>query len=621
MRIFSRNPSNDQPNSDDDRSVHPDEDATVLSRIPGLRSRREAILSGVVLVLIVGAFAGWLALRVSETKSNLEDARSSAQQARDALLAGKGDDATTAAESATAHAHQARDAAHSVPWNIVSAIPWLGSPFKSGQQITDVVLGLATEVLQPAARAGAALSPDRLLQGNRVDVQLLREQEPALSAISADANRIDAQARAISDPAYLSAISEARTQLQSQTTQITKLLENTALAARIAPSMMGADGTRTYFMGFQTNAEARGTGGLLGGFGILRFDNGTATVDDLGTNTELNKPFKPIDLGQEFADNYGFTNPFTDYRNSNQSPHFPYAAQIWKAMWAQQSGNNVDGAIAIDPVALSYILGAVGPVTMRDGEVVTKDNVVELTESTAYSRFPTDQAARKQYLQDIANEVVKKMTGTKVQSPRNLLEALGRAVSERRIAVWSASPEDQKLLEETPLAHTIPDDAAPYAAVVVNNLGGNKMDYYLKRGIEYAADGCGDATRMSTVTVRLANAAPSSGLPDYVSTSAGLRSDIPIQVPPGTNLASVKLYGTKGAALVSVLSNGQKVPVITGEERGHPTFEVQVAIPPGTNGELSFRLSEPAAAGAPRVPVQPLLDPVTPVVSVPECPK
>ncbi len=47
--------------------------------------------------------------------------------------------------------------------------------------------------------------------------------------------------------------------------------------------MMGADGPRTYFMGFQTNAEARGTGGLLGGFGILRFDNGTATVDTLGT--------------------------------------------------------------------------------------------------------------------------------------------------------------------------------------------------------------------------------------------------------------------------------------------------------------------------------------------------
>ena len=50
-------------------------------------------------------------------------------------------------------------------------------------------------------------------------------------------------------------------------------------------------------MAFQTNAEARGTGGLLGGFGILRFDDGKPTIDTLGPNTELNKPYTAIDLG------------------------------------------------------------------------------------------------------------------------------------------------------------------------------------------------------------------------------------------------------------------------------------------------------------------------------------
>ena len=127
-------------------------------------------------------------------------------------------------------------------------------------------------------------------------------------------------------------------------------------------------------------------------------------------NTELNKPFTPIDLGPEYNAQYGFQNPTTDFRNSNVSPHFPYTAQIWKSLWGQQSGINVDGVIAIDPVALSYILGAVGSLTMPDGETVTKDNVVELTESTLYSRFPTDQTARKQYLQDVASEVVRKIT-------------------------------------------------------------------------------------------------------------------------------------------------------------------------------------------------------------------
>jgi len=603
---FSRNPFRHEPDGEDDLSL------------PKSRGHRQLMWTRLALLIGAIAFACWLGVRALDAKSNLEQARDSAQQAKEALLKGNTDEASRWADNAHTHAQAARDATHSLPWNIASVVPWLGSPFKTGQQISDVVLGLAADVLQPSAQVGTALSPDRLYDSGRVDVQLLRDKEPALSKLSADASRLNADASAISDPAYLSILRDARSELQGQTSEIAQLLENSALGARLAPSMMGADGPRTYFMGFQTNAEARGTGGLLGAFGILRFDNGTATVDNLAANDELIGPFAPLDLGTEYAQQYGFTNPSTDKRNSNLSSHFPYAAQIWKSMWLQQTGTNVDGVIAIDPVALSYVLSAVGAVKMPDGEVITKDNVVELTESTAYSRFPTDQSARQKYLQDIANAVVRKMTG-RIESPRQLLDALGKGVSERRIAVWSSSPTDQKLLEETPLAHVIPDDPAPYAEVVINNLGGNKLDYYLRREIEYAADGCDGETRKSTVTIRLTNTAPNKPLPDYVASSAGLLPEIPLDVPSGTMLTSVRLLATKDAKLVSALANGQRAPAFTDSERGHPSYEVQVAIPPGQSGELTFHLSEPTSPGEPRVPIQPLLDTVTPTITVPAC--
>ena len=371
MDIFSRHPFRREPDDDGDDSLRVDADGTRFRRRPELPSRRGAWLAGGLLLVIAVAFGCWLGVRVFEAKSNLEHARDSAQQAKEALLEGNTEDASDWADDAHSYAQKARDATHSLPWNIAAVVPWVGSPFKTGQQLSDVVLGLASDVLQPSAHVGAALSPDRLMQNGSVDVQLLRDEEPQLSKLSADAARLDADARAISDPTYLALLRDARSQLQGQTSEIAKLLENTALAARVAPSMMGADGPRTYFMGFQTNAEARGTGGLLGGFGILRFDNGTPTVDTLGKNTELDKPFTSIDLGPEYAATFGFTNPTTDFRNSNLSSHFPYTAQIWKSMWAQQSGMTVDGVIAIDPVALSYILGAIGPIAMADGEVVT----------------------------------------------------------------------------------------------------------------------------------------------------------------------------------------------------------------------------------------------------------
>ncbi|WP_448452584.1 DUF4012 domain-containing protein [Mycolicibacterium elephantis] len=611
-----RNPFRRKSDGDYDDSAQVTEDDLEQDRFGFLR--RPGVLAAGVVLLVITAFGCWLAYGAFQARSNLEAAREAAQEAREALLKGNADETTQWVDKATSHALEAQDATHSIPWNIAAALPWLGSPFKTGQQISDVVVGLAADVLQPSADVAEALSPDRVLQDGRVNVQLLRDSAPRLSEIAASASQLGEQADAISQPTYFSAMRNARTQLQSQTSDVTGLLENTDLAARLAPAMMGVDGPRTYFMAFQTNAEARGTGGLLGGFGILRFDNGKPTVDKLAPNTELRAASTSIDLGPQFDQQWGWANAFTDFRNSNLSSHFPYAAQIWRSMWAEESGMTVDGVIAIDPVALSYILGAVGPVTMPDGERITKDNVVELTESTVYERFPTDQTARKQYLQDVASEVVTKITGP-VDSPRELLDALGHAASERRIAVWSAHPDEQALLEETPLAHVVPDDDAPYAEVIINNLGGNKMDYYLTRQIEYAADGCDGETRKTTITVRLANTAPDGPIPDYVGGSPGIIQGAPINAPSGTMLTSVTLIATKGAELAGAIANGQNVPVSRGMERGHPTFEMQVGIPRGTSGEIKFLLSEPTAAGAPRVPVQPLIDDVTPVVSVPEC--
>ena len=569
-------------------------------------------------IALVALFVAWIAVTAFGAKSQLQQVRDSAQQVKEALIKGDTNAAVEWADKAVTQSQSAQRSTHSTAWNIAAGIPLLGGPIKSAQQMSDVVAGLASDVLRPGARAGVGLSPSKMYANGRIDVQLLRQQGPELQSLADSAGRINIQAGAIPSASLISPIQNARAQLQEQTASTAGLLRNSALAAQIGPAMMGADGPRTYLMAFQTNAEARGTGGLLGGFGVLRFDNGKPSVDTLAPNSELSGASAVVDLGPDFRDQYGFTNPFTDFRNSNLSSHFPYAAQIWKSMWERQSGVRVDGVIALDPVALSYILAAEGPVTLADGQVVTADNVVELTESTAYVKFPTDQAARKKYLQDIANEVVKKTTG-QVRSPGKLLEALGRGASERRIMVWSAVPAEQSVLEQTPLGHVIPDDPAPYAAVVINNLGGNKMDYYLRREIKYTADGCSGDMRTSSITVRLSNTAGDRRLPDYVAGTMGLIPGLPMKISPGTMVTSVRVIATKGAKLVSITSNGERISAVRHDERGHPTFEVQVAIPPGQSGELSFQLSEPTAKGEPRVPVQPLIDVVSPDVSVPAC--
>jgi hypothetical protein len=578
------------------------------------RKRRLAAASSVAALVIV-AFGLWLGYSAKEARTNLYEARNHAQLAKDALLDGNIEVAQRSAADADKYASQAYDNTHSIPWSITAAVPVLGSPLATSQQISEVVKGLTHDVLTPAVDAGSTLAPDQLIEGGgRVNVQSLRDAVPVLDQTSVAAQSLSDQAQTIDEATYLGVVNEARTALQDQTAELSKLLSNTAIVAKVVPAMLGGDGPRNYFLGFQTNAEARGTGGLLGGFGIVRANDGSAKVDTLASNAELSMDKQPLDLGPDYAARYGESRPTTDFRNSNLSSHFPYAAQIWKSLWAQESGEQVDGVVATDPVALSYVLGAIGPVTMPDGEVITKDNVVELTESTAYVRFADDNKARKQYLQTVAARVVDKMTG-KLSSPQALLDALGKAAGEGRIAVWSADPALQQVLSGTKVGNVVPDDAAPYAGVVVNNQGGNKLDYYLSREIEYVADSCVDGTRSSTVTVRLTNNTPAGEFPDYV---AGLFESVG-NVPKGTNAVDLSLLATQGATLDKVTINGAQQFVFTGTERGHPVFNVRPLLQRGKTVEVKFELTEPTVPGEARVPVQPLVDSPNVTVDVPNC--
>ncbi|MGW0017486.1 DUF4012 domain-containing protein [Rhodococcus sp. NPDC003382] len=579
------------------------------------RRRRAAVrISCGAAVCLVAGTAAWLGYEALQAKSSLEQARDFAVRSKDALLSGDSETAILTAEDANRYAQRARDATHSPPWRIAAAVPWLGSPLSATAQMSEVVTGLTSEVLRPVVDAGSAVSPDRLfLDGARIDFTALGAAAPILEATSEAMTNLDAQARSV-DGTYVGAVDRARTQLQEQTAQLRGLLENTAVAARIAPAMLGAEGPRSYFLGFQTNVEARGSGGLLGGFAIVRTEDGRVRVDDVASNRELRPDYAPIDLGPDFTRLYGQSRPTQDFRNSNVSSHFPYAARIWQSIWQQESGELVDGVIATDPVALSYVLEVVGAVTMPDGEKITAENVVELTGSTAYARFGDDQKARKEYLETVAGKVVQKLTGD-IARPRALLQALGRAAGEGRLAVWSSHGAEQDVLAATALGHTVPDDPAPYAGVVVNNLGGNKLDYYLEREIYYTAGTCDGETRTSTVTVRLTNALPAGEYTTYV---AGM-FDNPIGAPVGTNLTDLSLLATHGARLNRVTVDGRPTFAFTGSELGHPVFVVQVPVLQGATSEVVYELTEPAVAGEARVPVQPLVDDPAVTVSVPDC--
>lgn len=297
----------------------------------------------------------------------------------------------------------------------------------------------------------------------------------------------------------------------------------------------------------------------------------------------------------------------TLYGNTNLSPHFPYAAQTWIAMWDKHSGEQLDGAIALDPSALSYLLRVTGPAHLADGAVVSASNVVALTQSTVYARFPrlTDQARRKAYLLAIARATSRRILDSTADST-GLLRAGARAAGERRILVYSADPKIQPDIAQTALSGEIPRTAKPYAGLAVVNDGGNKLDYYLDRSLTWSASGCG-STRKVTVTIRLHNGAPASGLSPYVTA----RSDHPgYPVRPGDNRLEVSYYATAGAQMSSVQVAGKPSGAALGSDLGHPVFTLDVEVPRGMTPEIVFQLREPRGRSRPLVLRQPLVRPL-----------
>jgi hypothetical protein len=513
-----------------------------------------------------------------------------------------------AVRDATGHAARAHRLTTGPAWFPAAHLPVLGAPFRTVRGIAEASDRLTHEVLPPLARTVAELDSIGTDDGRHLNLSTLRRVAPLLEQASRSASRVRADVDGLPHGTWLPATDRARTELARQLDRITPLAHDAAAAARLMPSMLGADGPRRYLAVFENTAEARGTGGLPGAFAVLRAERGRLSFEHFGNDTELSGAHADVDLGAEFNGLYGPSAPTRTWVNSNMSPHFPYAARIWAAAWQRHSGQRVDGAFGLDPGAVSGLLAASGPARLPDGSAVTAHNVVDLSERASYALHP-DFRRRKAYFLDVARTVAVRLLGASTDSTRRtaLFSALHRQLGEGRIKVWSGHAAEQRELLARSFGGALPKGSAPLAGLVVNNAAGTKLDYYLDRRLTWAPGRCVDGRREVTVTVRLANRAPASGLPPYVVQRV---DDPPYDTRPGDNRLLVSYYASAGATLSGATLDGRLAQLSHGAERGHPVFTLGVELPAGATRTLVLHLLERPADRSAFVLRQPLVQPL-----------
>jgi hypothetical protein len=551
-----------------------------------------------------------------EARGQLDRAQTQLPALRAAIVAGDEDAAQRDLAALSQETSRARQLTGDPVWAAYGKLPWLGASMRTSRGLAATADALTTHVLPGLVAAAATLDPHQLrTAGAGIKLQPFADVAPGLKTAASASSQLLAQVRSLPSSGLIAPVARARTSLMSQLTGLVATTGTAATTAALVPSMLGADGPRTYFLAFQNNAEARGTGGLVGAFGIAVADHGTITVTRTGSDAELTQYAKSVvSLGPEYDGLYAAFGAETDEREANLSPNFPDAAQIWRAMWQHQSHQTVDGVLALDPVAMAAILDATGPAVLPDGSTVSGADVVQLTEQKAYDTF-TVPSVRKQYLQQVAHAMFARLV-TGSGDAKTLVNELGASVGSGHVQLWSAHPQEQALLATLPIAGALSRAPGPYAQLVVNNAAGGKLDYYLGRRVAYAAGPCTGATRTSTITVTLTNGAPTSGLSAYALS----RADKPQHpYPPGQNRSLVSVYAAVGAQLLSATLDGKPITLEATTEQGRPRFSRYVEINPSAGATLVLRLQEPVVAGAAIVPVQPLVLPQVTQVSVPPC--
>ncbi|GAB3793802.1 DUF4012 domain-containing protein [Nocardioides ungokensis] len=518
----------------------------------------------VALLIAVVAYTGWLVWRV---QGDLQAAENSATRLRDTLDSGDGSARKAALTDLQADAASARQRTESAWWTGLTYVPFLGDDATGVRALSRSLDTVAANGVQPLSDTVDDL--DGVLAHGRINVAAVRR----LQSPVADAH--DAFVTADADVSGLDSSGYAGP-LKSRFDRYTKLIGDTAQAlssaqraTQVLPTMVGGDGPRDYLLIFQNNAEIRATGGLPGSWARIHAEDGQLSLAQQGTGSQFGQRPKPVlpltpaervlqheQLGLYFLD-AGFT------------PDYPRAAQLWTARWEETFPNvKLDGVVALDPVAMSYLLEGTGPVQVA-GITLTSKNVVSELLNRTYRRLSAP-AAQDAFFGKAAQSIFAASTDH-LKSPLRFVEGLARAAEEGRFLVAASDHSVNAAIDGTRVrgALTADDGDIPHIDIGLNDATAAKMSYYLRYWGEVKSTGCSDGRQTLSGSLTLnqdIDPEAATKLPRYVTGGGDSGTDL------GSQTVLIPIYGPYGGTINHISVNGKNLDHIiqTVNYRGRP---------------------------------------------------
>ncbi|MCK9919814.1 MULTISPECIES: DUF4012 domain-containing protein [Microbacterium] len=578
-------------------------------------ARRWAIYACWGVLAVAVAVGTWVGVRGALAAQHLLEAKSLASTVQSSISKDPAG-ARAALSQLEADASEARALTSDPIWSAASHLPWIGPQLHAVSTLATALHATSTDVIEPLVSATDNLNLSLFTpKDGAIDLtpvaalaQPSAGAATAAAQASAEVNSLDRSALL---PALRAPVTEASDLLSTVAEGTDALRRTTALL----PAMLGADGPRNYLLMFQNPAELRTLGGIAGALALVHTDHGkiTFTVEDI--QKVLPNTGEPVTTLDAATLALFSEKPATYYQNITSVPDFATAAQLLQDFWKRTQSTPIDGVISADPVALSYLLSATGPLSLRTGDTLSADNAVQLLLNEVYLRYGADTPAKANAQQNaffaVAATAVFNALSSGKGDPAKLIDALGRAGSERRLLIASNHPTEQAVLDGTLLQGTLPEasvDQTPVAMYLMDTVG-SKIDYYLQVGADVSWCGAPAVNTPGTASlnVTLTSTVPADGataLPWYITGGGAFGT------APGIVGVAVTVYLPSGMQLAQSASTSTGAPITVFSDRGRTVLRWNENLAPQGKSAVSIRLASDHASAPLSLVATPTIYPI-----------
>lgn len=365
----------------------------------------------------------------------------------------------------------------------------------------------------------------------------------------------------------------------------------------VVPRMLGWGGRKRYLVLAQDPAELRPTGGFIGTYGLVTFEDGRLTerqfhdVYTLDAQEGLPYVQPPDALRDHLLGDFPW-----QLADANWSPDFPTSAQEAVRLYELESGDNdIDAVVGITTFAIDRLLEVTGPVHVPKYDVSVHAGETTMT-ALANTRRSTDpDVNRKQFLDDFGAAVLDALFDVPPSEWPKLLSTIGDAGGERLVTVWFEDPTLQAAVEGTPWAGEVRQDPADYLLVVdANQAPTSKYNLAVTRSMDLDVRLDAEGGARSTLTLTYQNDAGKAGEPygslrEWSTQPDGiLATYLRVLTPRGSEIETVD-----GGGLLPV-----SAPETIDQEAGRNAFANFLVLPTGET-KVCYQWTTPAVVTSP----------------------